>query len=116
MGLVDKLKPFTNSGANEDAEGKVLQSLIDPKLKDLTTEINDPHAMAALEIVGEQLTVEGLPKSSKLLEKYVEKDKLNMIANKRKRAEEIIRGVGASRKSKRTLTEKLIGKNVDVDD
>lgn len=115
MGVVDALKPLARNN-NDDAEGKVLQSLIDPKLVEMTTEITDPHSMSVLEIVGDQLLAEGLPKSSALIGKFVLKEKTNMVPNKRKRAEEIIRGVGASRKAKRTFTEKLVGKNVDVDD
>lgn len=100
----------------KDAEGEVLKSLIDPKLVDMTTEISDPHAISVLETVGELLAEEKLPKSSALIVSFVAKEKKNMVSNKRKRAEEIIRGVGASRKAKRTFTEKLVGKNVDVDD
>lgn len=116
MGLVDKLKPLARSNENDNAEGEVLKSLIDPELVDMTTEISDPHAMSVLEVVGELLATEKLPKSSQLIATFVKKEKKNMVPNKRKRAEEIIRGVGASRKAKRTFTEKLVGKNVDVDD
>ena len=116
MPLLDKLKPLSRIDPEHDAEGEVLKSLIDPKLVDMTTEIADPHAMSVLEMVGELLLEDKLPRSARLIADFVMKEKRNMVPNKRKRAEEIIRGVGASRKAKRTFTEKLVGKNVDVDD
>lgn len=116
MGLVDNLKPLASLRDDNDAEGQVLKSLIDPQLSDMTTEIADPHSMSVLEMVGNLLRDESLPKSSAIIAEFVRTEKRNMVPYKRKRAEEIIRGVGASRKAKRTFTEKLVGKNMDVDD
>lgn len=113
MSILDRLMPLAE---NEGSEDKVLQSLIDPDLADLTCEIADYHAMSVMEIVADQLSIEGLTKSSELLERFVYKEKYNSIASKRKRAGEIISGVGAKQKLKRSFTHRMIGKNIDIED
>jgi len=107
MGLLEDM----DKGENIDPS-EILSRMLQPDNIEFKTEINDPMALTMLKTLATILNQYKLKKSNELLEIIIMYYQLYMTSHKRKRSEEIIRGVSAlllMKKPELSIGEKLIG-------
>jgi len=88
---------------------QILNQLFKREKLDFHTEINNPLSLTGLEVLAEYVDI---PIVKKLLKRWVAKFKTNMVAYKRKRAQEIVDAYKSTkeRQEEKSLKELLLGK------
>jgi len=97
-------------GIEEINADKILSELFNPNKVDFHTEITNPIAITGLEILADWL--KEFKSTSKILEAFVRKFKINMVPYDRKRAKEIVEAYKARKEAERErpLSEILLGR------